>query len=187
MKDRADRGVVLLDCCVLINLIATGICHEILVAQYLGIAICSAVDAEGVSLLEEATGEVSSTRTELDRLIADGLIEVVELATEEEATLYVQYARFLDDGEAMSMALAKSRGYFLATDDLKARRIYRQEFGSDTGLRSTPGLVRTWSIEQTKSDPEVGAILRAIERRGRFMPRPSDSEYRWWMEATDSV
>jgi predicted nucleic acid-binding protein len=53
-------------------------------------------------------------------LISNGTIQVFDFASPAERDLFVQEAAVVDDGEAMSIAIAVCREYALAIDDRKA-------------------------------------------------------------------
>lgn len=75
---------------------------------------------------------------ELDSFVNSKCLTVYGLSGNEEQSLYIDYAADLDDGEAMTLALAFSRGFTVATDDRKARRIFLEDTGDTTRLLSTP-------------------------------------------------
>ncbi|HLB77136.1 MAG TPA: hypothetical protein VJO72_08900, partial [Candidatus Dormibacteraeota bacterium] len=62
----------------------------------------------------------------IDPWLQSGRVKIASLDSPLEEELYVQSAADLDDGEAMSLAICRARGYALATDDRKARRIASQ-------------------------------------------------------------
>ncbi|MEM7593233.1 MAG: hypothetical protein AAF383_17260, partial [Cyanobacteria bacterium P01_A01_bin.83] len=88
----------------------------------------------------------------------------------------VAYARELDDGEASSLAIAQVRGWRLASDDKKARRIAKED---GIVVISTAELVHHWSLQARLSDTEIAAALRAITRYARFTPPADDSCAEW--------
>jgi predicted nucleic acid-binding protein len=108
---------------------------------------------------------------------------VYGLSGDVEQTLYVDYAADLDDGEAMTLALAFSRGYTVATDDRKARRIFLADTGDAMRLLSTVQILRKWSEKARLTASELKRLLLEISHRGRFSRRSDDAEFTWWSKA----
>jgi predicted nucleic acid-binding protein len=86
----------------------------------------------------------------------------------------------LDDGEAACLAIAKVRGWTLATDDRKGRR----EAGAlGVPVVTTPELVKRWA-DATKADDEaVAKVLKAIQDFARFFPHKTMPLHPWWNDA----
>lgn len=118
-----------------------------------------------------------------DPLVAAGAIDVCRLEGAEEESYYVDYAGELDDGEAMSLAIVRARGYSLATDELKARRLVGTAAAPER-LLSTTDIVRAWADRKKTSRTGLGRLLKRIELRAAFLPSPDDRNYQWWMSAT---
>ena len=89
----------------------------------------------------------------------------------------------LDDGEAKSLALAFSRGFSMATDDRKARRIFLDEIGDTTRLLSTAQILRMWSKKAGLTSGGLKKLLLDVSRRGRFSPHSGDPDFSWWSKA----
>lgn len=170
-----ERSAVL-DACVLINLIATERIAEI--AQVIAPAclVCSAVSAESL-YLRPLEPEGKPEAVDLGRLLRAGVLApcAIEGPVEEEA--YVNYAMELDDGEAMSLAIAQARNFALATDEKKARRIIRQNLPRLMVI-STAEIMRAWA--DTTSRADAARAVRSIEVRARFRPPESDPLAPWW-------
>jgi predicted nucleic acid-binding protein len=176
-----DR-IQIIDTCVLINLLASGGIEKILRCAANKSLICSAVEAESLFL---RTDDPQKPREliQLAPLIETNLLTTCRMENAEEEELYVNYAAALDDGEAMSIALALARGGSLATDDRKARRLFTEAVGDPDRLISTSDLVRRW-FETEKITPEwLEATLQRIEFRAGYQPSPSDSGFNWWMRS----
>ncbi len=92
---------------------------------------------------------------------------MTEPENDEEDTLFVDFAGTVDDGEAMSLAICVARGYALATDDRKARRVAADAF---VPLIATSELIFHWAGQGNPSDREIRQVLSEIETRGRFSP-----------------
>src|SRR6266446_2552434 len=100
--------LLLNDSPVLLNLLAADCLAEIAVAFRCQFAICPAVRDEAKKLRDPATGDMAPVN--IAPMIASGLLQVLELAGEEEQALYVEQSVVVEDGEAMSIAIAASRG-----------------------------------------------------------------------------
>lgn len=173
----------ILDACVLINLLASGEIEGILRVAARDSLVCSAVEQESIYL---RTGDPNAPREliELRPLIDSGLLKVCRIEGEREAQLYVDYASVLDDGEAMSLAIALSRELVLATDERKARRLFSEAAGDQQRLISTSALVRHWAEAERIPADRVKAALTRIEERARYQPPTTDANYKWWVGAS---
>jgi hypothetical protein len=96
-----------------------------------------------------------------------------------ELAAYVAFAAELDDGEAMALAIARCRGWQLATDERKAIRL-AGEVG--VPVLTTPAVLKRWVDVLGPSGTEVGAALSAIRDRARFLLSGRDPLCDWWME-----
>ena len=177
-----SRPVAILDACVLINLLATGRAEEILSSSDHSFAICTVVRIESI-YLRAADPSAPPEEAKLDGLVESGCLKVLELSGNPEDALYIDYAGQLDDGEAMSLALAQSRGLFMATDDRKARRLFTEEVQDSGRLLSTAGILRRWSEKIRMERNELKKLLLEVSRRGRFFPQPGDPDFVWWSDA----
>src|SRR4051812_12020736 len=97
--------------------------------------------------------------------------------TDEESALFVELAGLMDDGEAMCLAIAQSRGWMMATDDRKARRIAGER---GVPLLCTPQLLRQWSAAVAADERDVGRVLLAVHTLARFRPNRSLPDADWW-------
>jgi predicted nucleic acid-binding protein len=100
-------------------------------------------------------------------------------ATEDELALFVELAVPLGDGEAMCLAIAQSRGWTLATDDRKARRIATER---GVSVLSTPQLLRQWAEATTAEDKDVTRVLNNIQTFANFRPNRRLPDADWWEE-----
>jgi predicted nucleic acid-binding protein len=117
---------------------------------------------------------------DLAPVIEAGLLHRCDLEGEEELNLFVQLAMTLDDGEAACLAVAKVRGWTLATDDRKGRR----EAGSlGVPVITTPELVKAWADATNAAEGEVARLLRNIQDYARFTPHKTMPLHSWWMDA----
>ncbi|HWP43725.1 MAG TPA: hypothetical protein VNO14_10850 [Blastocatellia bacterium] len=171
--------VQILDACVLINLLASGEIEEILRVAAYDSLICSAVKGESVYLRTDDP-QAPLDPIDLSHLIESGLLTVCNIEGDREAELYVDYASALDDGEAMSVAIAISRGFVLATDERKARRLFLEAESELERLTSTSEMIRRWAEEMAVPAERVKAALLNIEKRARYQPPTTDVNYQWW-------
>lgn len=175
----SQRDNLILDACVLLNLLATGVIENILKLSSQQSAICVLVEKESFYLRNE-TDVNESVSVDLNPLIESGLIEICYLENDDEQQMFVNLAAKLDDGEAMSLAIALSRNWHLATDDKKARRTFSENARSEQNLTSTLNLIKEWADEENIGIEEIKSILTKIETAARYRPAASDSNFQWW-------
>ena len=177
-----SQSVAILDACVLINILASGRAQEILTESEYKFGICTVVSKESI-YLRAAEPNAPPDAVELDSFVKSKGLTVYALSGAEEQTLYVDYAADLDDGEAMTLALAYSRGFTVATDDRKARRIFLEDTGDITRLLSTPQILKNWTPRAGLTAVELKKLLLEVSRRGRFSPQSGDPDFAWWSKA----
>jgi predicted nucleic acid-binding protein len=174
-----QRNYLIIDACVLLNLIATEVIQEILSLIAQNSMICVLVKDESLYLRkEEDINENQSV--DIDDLINQSVIQICNCENANEQELFVNLAASLDDGEAMSLAIALSRNWHLATDDKKARRIFRENNSNSNFLISTTDLIKTWAESQNVADDIIKPILLKVERKASFRPPKSDVNLQWW-------
>lgn len=106
-----------------------------------------------------------------------GVLMECDVEGEEETDLFVQFAARLDDGEAACLAIAKNRGWTLATDDRPATNLAGQVA---VPVVTTAQLVAEWA-KVTKADKaEIFATLSNIQNFAKFVPRPNSPRASWW-------
>lgn len=184
MSQSTTQPTIILDSCVLINLIAGEEAEAILHSTKKECRICVVVEKESFYLRPNDPQEELFDSIKLEPLISAGILTICDIEGIREATLYVNYAGQLDDGEAMSLAIAESRGYILATDDRKARRIFLEAVGDSKRLISTSDLVRNWAETQSISSAKLRAVLNRIRDRANFFPPRKDPNNVWWNNAS---
>lgn len=144
--------------------------------------ICEAVRAESL-FLRSAEAEGGREAVSLEPYLAAGTPAagtLVALAlSEDEEDLFIRYARDLDDGEAMSLAVAERRGLPLATDDRKARAIAARD-APGVRLISTAEIVFAWAGGRERG--VVAEAVRLIRERARFIPPAGDPRLAWWLK-----
>jgi len=169
--------VLLNDCSVLLNLLAADCLAG--VAQDTGwqFAICPAVRDEVIKLRDAHTGEMQDI--DLSPLLSSGLLQVLELSDDEEQALYVEQSMVVDDGEAMSIAIAASRHLELAMDDKRAANHTRRTF-PEIRLWSTPDILKEWQRAGRVDAIVLRKAIRLIEIRARYFPPRSHALDSWW-------
>jgi predicted nucleic acid-binding protein len=179
MIQGASRVKVVLDTCCIINLGAAAELLKILPAiQYeLWIPSIAAKEVIHIRQPEENNPAVQVERKiDLKPAVNASHLRICEL-DEVELSLFVQYAAELEDGEAACIAVAKNRGWLLATDDRKARHVAGD---AGTTLLSTPELIKAWADGSKASAPAVKAVVMNIRNFARFFPRPGSPLADWW-------
>jgi len=96
----------------------------------------------------------------------------------DEAVLFVRYASKLDDGEAACLAIAKNRGWLLATDDRPATSLASKD---GVTVLTTAELLMKWAANTKVPKSEIALALLNIQRFARFVPRKNSREAAWWL------
>jgi len=182
MTEQAEENMKeqIIDTCCLLNLYATDEQMPIL-EHYGGVFVSEHVQQEALWIRcvdHESPQHLVPQQVDLGEAIDAGHITVCKLESQQEIDWFVHFAQQLDDGESSVLALAKSRGWIVATDDKKARRIAVEQ-----GIKiiGTSEMIQMWAASQDMSDKQTGDVLRRIQRFGRFRPRRSDPLYEWWV------
>lgn len=173
--------IIVFDSCVLLNLHASGHVEEILASLSCQGLASPYARSEVLWYLAPPDEENESPMRRditLEPLVEAHLLSIVELTSEEQAS-FVQLAQQLGDGEAASGALAISRSASVATDDLKARRVFAQ-LRPPLGTISTATLLRTWEQRSRPDRSAIATALQSIRRGARFSPRAGDDDAVWW-------
>lgn len=176
----------IVDACCLINLYASGKIQEIIPACGGSFYVPQEVQNESLSIRQPDPSDSAiliPVPIDLSEAISQGLIQGCQLAGAAENESYVEFASYLDDGEASSLAIAKSRGWILATDDRKAIRIATE---AGVPVITTPELVDRWMNSAHPTADELAVAIRGIERFARFRPRRTSPLYDWWTRLSDA-
>jgi predicted nucleic acid-binding protein len=166
---------LLLDTCVVLSLYASQHMAEILRENDGPFRIADAVLREALYVHVIVDGVREKQPVALEALIADGTIGVIEPETEAELQSLIDYSLILDEGEAMTCALALHRGYRIATDEKKTIRIV----GNSAPIIGALDLVRSWVERAKVQEIVVQKVLAAIEDRG-YIPGATHAHYSWW-------
>ncbi len=134
-----------------------------------------------VWLPDSSGGSEERIRVDVSALLADGLMTVVRMEHMEEQAIFVDLAASVDDGEAVTGALALTRAYLVATDDRKARRVL-SERSQAVGLVSTLELVKSWAETASIPESELRNAIDAVRTGASYVPGERDPLYEWWRE-----
>lgn len=172
--------VLLNDSSVLLNLLAGDCLTSIATNTGWQFAICPAVRDEVKRLRDAHTGEM--IEVDLTPYITSGLLQVLELSGEEEQALYVEQSIVVDDGEAMSIAIAGHRDLALAIDDKRATSHTHRKF-PDIRIWSTPEVLKHWSGIGCVDAEVLRKVILLIETRARYFPPQSHVLADWWHQS----
>jgi predicted nucleic acid-binding protein len=176
--DAAQRCILLDACCVL-NLYATGRMAEILTTIPAAFQIVEAVHREALYIRGRGGDTSQNEPVDLQPLIDAGILSVAILETEAETNSYIDFGNSLDDGEAMTCAIAVHRTYTIATDERKATRMLA-EVASHLTIITTSAILKEWVETRAITADDVSQILADIRDRARFEPGARDPLQTWW-------
>lgn len=172
--------LLLNDASVLLNLLAADCVAEITAALDWQFAICPLVRNEAKRLRDAATGEM--VPVDIAPLIESGVLQILKLSGDNEQTLYVEQSVIVDDGEAMSIAIATSRKLELAIDDKQAINHARRTF-PDLKLWTTPEIIKLWADTAGLSPQRLRDVCALIQGRARYFPPNLHPLGIWWRAA----
>ncbi len=170
----------LLDACVALNLIASGVGLRALQTSSEPFDMSSEAAGETLWLDPETPGG-DRELIDVDALVNDEQLSLVGL-TDEESADYVEFAERVDDGEAATLAIARNRSRAVATDDRSARRL-ANTLDPPIALLGTSDIMRAWAERAGPTPNELADALAAIEQRAHYVPRRDDPNYEWWVSA----
>lgn len=180
LGDQPATGILLLDASCLLNLYATGRLRDIALAINWRLGVVRyVVDAEALFVRSaNADGEVQEVvPVDLTPLMCEGLIGTFDLEGSIEQADFVVLASMIDDGEAITGAVALSRGFAVGIDDRKARRVLSEQ-SPDIVLVSTLEILQEWS--ETVPRTEMRPALLAMSSAANYVPGQRDPLYDWW-------
>lgn len=162
---------VIVDASSLINLAVSGHLPDLLRLASVRCCLCDAVRRESLYV---RTAEGGIEPIDCEALVNSNALYAVDLSDEEQ-DLFISYAAQIDDGEAMCLAIAQSRGFALLSDDAKARKLAAE---NGVAIFGTAALLKAWS--GSVEAREVSATIQRIETLAKFNPHPSDPDLPWW-------
>ncbi len=128
-----------------------------------------------------AGAEEQRVPVDLGPLVEECLIKVMHIEGQDEEWSFVDLASMMDDGEAVTGAIALHRGYAVATDDRKARRVL-VERAPLISIVSTLELLKLWAESAQVPQCEMRAALVAMRTGASYLPGERDPLYWWWAE-----
>ena len=168
------------DACCMINLFAAGNLSGRLSLLGGKWYVPSAVLTESLYVhAEREDGTIEKSPIDLKSFFDNGTLLFCTVEPGEELVLYIDLATQIDDGEAMALAIAKSRGWTLSTDDRKAKRLADE---LSVTVLTTPEIVKRWSDLAVPSPDELRETIRLIERLASFVPATSHPLHDWWRD-----
>ena len=175
-------GRIVLDASCLLNLYATGYLSEIAAATDTQFQVAQYVlehEAIYTWVPNTESGHDEPVPVDVSPLIAEGLIHVIRLEDIAEQATFVELATLVDDGEAVTGALAFHRGCSVATDDRKARQVFGERIPS-VHLVSTLELLKLWEDIGQIADDDLRTAMIAMRSGASYIPRRRDPLFEWW-------
>jgi predicted nucleic acid-binding protein len=177
---QGDPAVTLLDACAVISLFATRWMGDIIDEIDGSVAVVDAVIAESLYVRRGGHGEDARELETIDLkpFIESGKLAPITVDDEGELHLFIDLVATLrlDDGEAMTAAVAISRNYVMVTDDGKAeRRLYGR-----VALRSTLDVIKVWADRRALDAKTVASALIDVRERRSYVPPPRHPLKGWW-------
>ncbi|WP_254446764.1 hypothetical protein [Dolichospermum sp. UHCC 0259] len=136
-----NHSHIILDACCVLNLCASGQFLAILKSLPAEIVVTTVVRERELNTLQSLKEEENDAVLEFETAITQGWLKVVDFESEEEEESFVNYAAFLDDGEAATFAIAVHRKWAVATDDDKAIKFLKKNFPY-LQILSTPEIIK---------------------------------------------
>jgi predicted nucleic acid-binding protein len=172
-----------IDACCLIDLLASGDAEVILRSSGFAWHLPSAVQSEVKYCRQHdpvQPGKFTVVTADLSGLISSGLLTVCHPANQQELDQFIHYAAmFRSDGEAMCLALAEQRHWFVATDDRRAIRVAQQ---AGLPVISCPELVKAWADATGPNQAVLNRVLQNIQSLAQFRPNATMPEHQWWLD-----
>lgn len=177
-----SQDCIILDACCIINLYASGHIGDILKSISKSVAVAAYVrDEEALRIYTGHDSDEAEKYEQIDLqpFIDCGLLIVVSPETEAENITFVNFAAALDDGEAITGAIALHRNWSICSDDRRATSFFTQNT-PHLQVISTPELIKYW-VDTTNPPLEtVCAALQLIRVRARYEPHLRHKLYLWW-------
>jgi len=171
--------VTLLDACAVVSLFATRRMDDILAAAHGRFAVADIVSREAQFVFRGGSGPDARERepVELQPLIECGKLDVA--ATDDEETLFtfIDLAQQIDEGEAMTGAIAFHRRCTVVTDDKKAIRVLTAH---GVPILSTLDIVKQWVEHESIDAATLGKVLSDLRDRGHYEPPRTHPLRAWW-------
>jgi predicted nucleic acid-binding protein len=163
----AAHANIILDACCVITLSQTGRMSDILRALPKPVAVADYVHDKEI------------LQFDLQSLIDQRLLTVVSTESEDEQNTLVNLAVYLDDGEAITGAIAIHRNWAIATDDRKALALFAR-IAPQIELISTLQLIKYWTDAENSTHEEIRNALYNMHLGAPYEPKSSHPLYSWW-------
>ena len=174
---------IILDACCLLNLYASRQIEVILRAIPVRFAAAEAAAAEALYVRRGGGAQDANKREHVDlqSLIRTGLLDILSLETEVEKASFIRFAAELDDGEAMTCALAVHREADVATDDRKAIRVLNS-VATAVRVHTTVNLLKRWAEIEQPAEAMLKRALTDVRERANFVPGRHEPLLPWWKD-----
>lgn len=170
---------LLLDACVAINLVASGVdLNELAEASSVRLVLTSVAAAETLWLTPLTPGG-DRENINVEDLVRRGSLAVVELR-DDELEQFIFFATEVDDGEAATFAVAAKRGLRVATDDRRAQRLAAAADPQIATIGTTQ-LLKTWVDTKGIARERIVQVVHSVELRASYIPRRDDPHLAWWV------
>jgi hypothetical protein len=183
----SSHDCIMLDACCVLNLYASGYMDAILQALSTSVAVAAYIkEKEALRILCEPDGTSVRKYEQIDLqpFIDQGLLVIVSPDNEAEDTTYVNFAVDLDDGEAVTGAIAFHRHWSVASDDRKAIAFFGRNV-PHVQIVTTPEILQFWVSTANPHPDIVSHALRNISIRARYEPDKGHTLYDWWQKNKD--
>jgi len=104
-------------------------------------------------------------KTAAEQGIGSGFLDVVKLEDPNELAAYVGFNATLGKGESACLALAKIRGWAIATDELKDPKWKKVIAGACFAILNTPGIILAAIRAQALTVADADKIKAILEQR----------------------
>lgn len=172
------HGAIILDACCAINLCASGRMQEILECLEKVVVIADYV-CENEVLTIRSFDSGAEEPINLQPFIDEGLLTVASLNSEAEEITFVNFAAEVDDGEAITGAIALHRDWAVGSDDRAAINILRR-LAPQQQIVTTPELIKYWADSASPARDMIADTLRAVRYRGKYEPSRDHFLHGWW-------
>ena len=173
------HGGIMLDASCAINLYGSGKMGDVLAALPIPASIAEYVYVNEMLKISQGPGN-PDVKIDLEQLTACGALKVVPLEPGNEEITALNFAAFgLDNGEAITGAIAVHRNWAIALDDRSASSLLKHG-ASHLQLITTPEIIKHWVDSSAPQVELVREVLQNIEKLGRYKPARDHPLITWW-------
>jgi hypothetical protein len=179
---------IILDACCIINLYASRQFGHILEAIPASVAVATYIQVkEALKIYGGPAEDVMQKEEQIDLqpFIDRGLLLPVSPESEAENVIYVNFAASLDDGEAITGAIAVHRNWAIGSDDRRAISLFAKEAPQLQRI-STLELMKHWVDSTGLPADVVRSALRNVRIRAKYEPHSRHPLYHWWRTYMES-